>query len=166
MKRRIRPLALAAVAISLATAGCGGDDDEPTTAVEGASGATGATAAAIPLDSWIDQADTICADEGAAIDEAAAEQFAQGEQPSAAALDEFAAQTVVPSLQAQYDGISALPPPEGEEEQVNELLDSLQSAIDEVEQDPASLAEQSGNSTFAEANALATELGLRECGDG
>lgn len=166
MKRRARPLALAAVAISFAVAGCGGDDDEPTTAVEGASGATGATAAAIPLDSWIDQADEICAEGSGVIDAAAADQFAQGEQPDEAALDEFAQQTVVPSLQDQYDGISALPPPEGEEETVEELLDSLQAAIDEVEQDPAALGEQAGNSSFAEANTLATELGLQECGEG
>lgn len=100
------------------------------------------------------------------IDAAAADQFAQGEQPDEAALDEFAQQTVVPSLQDQYDGISALPPPEGEEETVEELLDSLQAAIDEVEQDPAALGEQAGNSSFAEANTLATELGLQECGEG
>ncbi len=165
MKRRIRPLALAAVAISLAAAGCGGDDDEPTTAVEGASGATGATAAAIPLDSWIDQADEVCAEEGAIIDEEAASQFGNS-QPDEAEIADFAEETAIPSLQAHYDAISALPPPEGEEEQADELLDSLQGAIDELEQDPAGLSDSGADSAFAEANVLATELGLQECGEG
>ena len=165
MKRRSLPFALAAVTAGLLVAGCGGDD-EPITAVEGASGATGPTAAAIPIDDWIDQADTICGEESAAIDDAAAETFTQGEQPDEAALDQFAAETVIPSLQAQYDAISALPPPEGEEDAAEELLDSLQAAIEEVEQDPAALGEAAGNETFAEANDLASELGLRECGEG
>jgi len=165
LKRRSRPLALATAVVSLVVAGCGGDD-EPATAVEGASGATGPTAAAIPLDDWIDQADTICGEEGAVIDAAAAETFTQGEQPDEAALDQFAAETVIPGLQAQYDAISALPPPEGEEEAAAELLDSLQAAIDEVEQDPSGLSGAAGSETFAEANTLATQLGLRECGEG
>jgi hypothetical protein len=166
LNRRSSRLALVAVAASLVIAGCGGDDDE-TTADEGTSGATGATAAApIALDDWIDQADTICSEETAAIDEAAAETFTQGEQPDEAALTEFAGETVIPSLQAQYDAISALPPPEGEEEAAEELLGSLQSAIEEVEQDPSALADQSAEGAFAEANALAAELGLRECGEG
>lgn len=74
--------------------------------------------------------------------------------------------TVIPSLQAQYDAISALPPPEGDEEAAEELLDSLQTAIEEVEEDPSALGEAAGNETFAEANRLAAELGLQECGEG
>lgn len=166
MNRSPRRLAFAAVVASLVIAGCGGDDDEPTT-TEGVSGATGvSTAAPIPVDDWIDQADTICGEESAAIDDAAAETFTEGEQPDEAALDEFAVDTVIPSLQAQYDAISALPPPEGEEDAAQELLDSLESAISEVEEDPGALGEAAGNEAFAEANRLATELGLQECGEG
>jgi hypothetical protein len=166
LKHRSSRLAVVAVAAGLAIAGCGGDDDE-TTADEGTSGATGAVAAEpIALDDWIEQADTICAEESAAIDEAAAQTFAAGEQPDEAALTEFADETVIPSLQAQHDAVSALPPPEGEEEAAEELLDSLQSAIEEVEQDPSALADQTAEGAFAEANALAAELGLLECGEG
>ena len=80
MKRRSLPLVLATAVVSLVVAGCGGDD-EPATAVEGDSGATGPTAAAIPLDDWIDQADTICGEEGAVIDDAAAETLPRASSP-------------------------------------------------------------------------------------
>lgn len=165
MIRRSRVLAAVAVAASLAVAGCGGDDDEPTTD-EGVSGATGPTAAAIPMDEWVEQADEICKEESAAIDEAAIEAF-QGGQPDDAAIAEFAGEVVAPSLQTQYDAISALPPPEGEEDQVAELLDALQSGIEEIEEDPSSLGTgtEAPDSAFAEANALAAELGLQECGE-
>ena len=166
MIRRSRVLAAAAVAASLAVAGCGGDDDETTT-TEGVSGATGATsAAAIPVDDWIEQADEICKEENAVIDEAAIEAF-QGGEPGEAAISEFAGDVVVPGLQAQHDAISALPPPEGEEDRAAELVDALQSGIEEIEEDPSALGTEteSPDSAFTEANALASELGLQECGE-
>jgi hypothetical protein len=168
MLTRITALLALALAAGLIAAGCGDDDDETTTAATtttetGATGATGAaTGEPLSQDEFITQADQICADGDKEIDQQAQETFGQGE-PSDQEVEQFASETVVPNIQRQIDGIGALTPPEGDEDEVSAILDAAQEALDEIEQDPSSL--QSGN-PFKQANQLAQDYGLTECGDG
>ena len=58
-----------------------------------------------------------------------------------------------------------LTPPEGDEQQVTEILDAAQSGIDEIEQDPSLLNQgPDAGGAFTEANQLAEGYGLTDCG--
>jgi hypothetical protein len=170
MFSRITGLLALALATGLIAAGCGDDDDDtatttssPTTTA-GATGATGATGEPLSKDEFITQADAICKAGDKKIDAAAQETFSGG-QPSQAEQEQFVTEDVVPNIQEQIDGLRALTPPEGDEEEVSAILDSAQDAIDQTEADPGALTE-GGDDPFSEANQLAEEYGLEVCGQG
>jgi hypothetical protein len=170
MFSRITMLLALALATGLIAAGCGDDDDDtatttssPTTTA-GATGATGATGEPLSKDEFITQADAICKAGDKKIDAAAQETFSGG-QPSQAEQEQFVTEDVVPNIQEQIDGLRALTPPEGDEEEVSAILDSAQDAIDQTEADPGALTE-GGDDPFSEANQLAEEYGLEVCGQG
>jgi hypothetical protein len=140
-------LALAAVlAAGAIAAGCGGGDDNDSST----SGLTKAE--------WIAKADAIC-QQGDQQIEAAARQAFGNQKPTAAAVQQFATGTALPNTQSQIDKIKALGAPSGEEDQVNEILDTVQADIDK-----AKAAGDIENNTFADGNALAKQYGLKVCG--
>ena len=167
MSRIIGVLALA-LAAALIAAGCGDDDETtttaaaPTTTTSGATGATGATGEALSKDEFIKQADQICADGDKSINEAF-NALGSGE-PSQQEQQQVVTDTVVPEIQGEIDGISALTPPAGDEEEVSAILDAAQSAVDQTKEDPTLLTQ--GQDPFQEANQLAKEYGLKVCGQG
>jgi hypothetical protein len=134
------------IALSAATVavGCGGEETHSKAA-------------------WVEQADGICAAADEDLNSAAEDQFG-GTAPSVDDQAEFVTDEVVPSLQTQHDEISELASPEGSEEQASELLASLQSGIDELESDPASITKTGADAPLAKATELASELGLTDCG--
>ena len=147
----------AAVAAVLAVgavgfAGCGGSDDT----------SGDSTTAAISKDDFVTQANQICAEGDKTLQTAGKAAFSGG-KPSKSDLQQFANDTVVPTIQGEIDGIEALGAPEGDEEQVNAITDAAQSAIDEVKADP-SVFVAGDQDVFAEANKLANAYGLTECG--
>jgi hypothetical protein len=74
---------------------------------------------------------------------------------------------VIPSVEDQIDQVTALTPPEGEEETFEEFSDQAASDLEEVKSDPSVLLERGGGEDpFAETNQLARELGLQVCGQG
>jgi hypothetical protein len=147
-----RLLALALAALAFAAAGCGDDDDEGTDT--GATGATGG-ASVTPLTEkeFVSQAEEICDDGTAALQE-------EGTPTSPDELEGYVTDTLVPNIQSQLDAIGALPPPEGQEDEVESFLDSAEEELDAIQSDPSSISEQS----FQETEQLAEELGLAECG--
>lgn len=166
MNRLTKLFAVTAIGAALLAAGCGGDDDETTsTTASTSTTTTEAGGETITKEQFITQADQICKSGDEAIDAAS-----QGLDRSSSAeeIEQFITATVLPSIQAQYDGIAALPVPAGDEATIEELLGSLQSAIDEAEADPAALAasESSADDPFAEVNQAARDYGLKDCGDG
>lgn len=163
MRNLTRLLALALAALAFAAVGCGGDDDEGTDT--GATGATGVSGAPLTQEEFISQADAICRTSGQDIDQEANSLFSGG-QPSQAEIDQFADEILVPGLQEQADGIRALTPPEGDEEEIGTMLDELEQAIDEIEQDPSLLQASDDAGPFAEVNQMAQDYGLEECGSG
>lgn len=151
MRRASTLVVLAALGTALFAAGCGGDDDD-----DGGE--------ALTKQEFVTQADQICKQGDAAINKEAAEVFNQG-QPSQDDQVAFVTDTVVPETQAQIDGIRELNPPEGDEEQVAEILDSADNGIEEIRSDPGA-ALQEGDNPLAEASGLAREYGLKVCGQG
>jgi hypothetical protein len=166
MNKVLMLLLAAALGVGLVAAGCGGDDDEETTvATTGPTGVTGA-AGGEPLSKqeFIKQADAICAKGDREINQTGQEVLG-GQQPSSEELEQFGSETVVPNIQNQIDQIRALTPPEGDEEEVSAILDAAQRGVDEIEQDPSLLGQgQDAGGAFEEANRLAQDYGLTDCG--
>lgn len=143
--------------------GCGGGDDSTTTA--GASGTSGAQGAALSKSEFLAQGNAICEKGDKEINAAASKIFTQGQAPSQADQEKFVTDTVIPNIQGQIDGLSALSPPSGDEDQVQAIIDAAQSALDQIKSDPSLITDQSGGSDpFAEANKLASAYGLDKCG--
>jgi ABC-type lipoprotein release transport system permease subunit len=144
---RIPVLLLGSVlAVGLIGAGCGGGDDDSDTT-------TSLTKA-----DWIAKADAICQQGNQEINQAAEQQFGN-QKPTAAAVQQFATGTALPNTQTQVDKIRALGAPSGDEDQVNEILNTVQADIDK-----AKSAGDIEDSTFADGNALAKQYGLKVCG--
>jgi hypothetical protein len=134
-------LTLAAAAV---LAGCGGDETQSKAA-------------------WVEQADGICATADEDLNQAAEEQFG-GTTPNVDDQAQFTSDELVPSLQSQHDEIADLAAPEGAEDEADALLAALQTGIDKLEADPASITKQGADAPLGEANQLADKLGLTDCG--
>ena len=135
------------LSLTLITAGCGDD-----TRGDGETKAEPLTKA-----EFTTKADKICAD-GSAELQASAKKL--GENPSEEEAGSFVSDSLVPNIQAQHDDLAQLRPPEGDEAKVEDLLASLQQAIDSLEDDPKSMLT---GQPFAEANDLAESYGLEKC---
>lgn len=136
----------AVLVIAFAVAGCGSDDSSSDST--------------ITKSEFITQANEICASSNKAIDTASEDAFSSN-QPSDAEIESFVNETVIPEVETQLTGIRDLGTPEGEEDQVNAILDAVDSALEESKVDPTSLVGESD--PFAEANKLSEEYGLNEC---
>ena len=148
MKRNaIMLLGLAAVA-ALVVAGCGGGGDDST------------STSSLAKPAWIAKADAICQQGNQEIEQAANEQFGkQSQQPTDEQIQQFTTETAVPSVQRQIDQIRDLGAPSGDEDQVNEILDTVQADIYKTKS-----AKTLPDDPFADGNALATQYGLTVCG--
>lgn len=135
--------------IAVGVAGCGGGDNSTT--------------AAPTKDEFITQADAICK-QGDEELQAAGRDLAAGGKPSDEEVNQFISDTLVPNLENQAEKLRALGAPEGDEAQVNAIVDGLDKAVEEVKADPTGLA--SGGVSFGEVNKLAQDYGLADCGNG
>ncbi len=149
MKKTLLML-VAALTCVMVVAGCGGDDDG------GDSDDGGGTA--LTKEEFVTQGNQICADGNAQIAEDAE---AIGDNPDQATSEAFVADSLVPNIQSQIDGLRDLGIPEGDEDQVNGMLEEAESALGEIESDPALLFDE--NDPFSEVNDQLTEYGLTEC---
>ncbi len=148
---RFRSLAaLAALALTLGLAGCGGDDD-----TSGDNGADSETA--ISKADFVEQGNAICADGNAEI--AAAADQVDPSDPAAAAS--FVTDTLVPNIEGQLADLRELGLPEGDEDVVSGVLDDAEGVLDEVAADPSLLT---GGDPFGEVNQQLIDYGLTECG--
>jgi hypothetical protein len=154
-------LALLALAAGLVIAGCGDDDDETTsgTATEATDSTDTGDDAPTKAD-FIKEADAICADADQALADVALEQYPEG-PPTGDDAVTFAEDVFIPNLQGQHDDLAALTPPEGEEDAFADLLEQLQTGIDEIADDPESFVE---TDALEDASVAASDFGLRSCG--
>ena len=141
-------LACAVVALVLGGTACGDDEDR------------------LSAEEFRTQANELCADFGAADDDAAQEFFGDDE-PSAEEVAAFFEESALPRVRALLDDLDELVPPESLEQDVEDLLDDARAALAEVEQaveeDPEAFL--AGEDPFAEVDARAVELGLDNCAD-
>jgi hypothetical protein len=135
-------------ALAALIAGCG--DDEDSSSGEGSSDAP--TKA-----EYLEEGNAICAKYNRQLDEL----FPQiPGQPGTPAFDSFAQEEIIPILETQISEVDALTPPEGDEETTQAIFDAANEGLETVKDDPSTLA----GDAFAEANQLANDYGLTECG--
>ncbi|HEU4393904.1 MAG TPA: hypothetical protein VFR04_09780 [Solirubrobacterales bacterium] len=146
-------------AIAAIVAGCGSSDDDSTQS-------TADNAPTKP--EFIKAADAICKQGDGEI-EAGFEKFAEenniprNQEPSDAQGVEIVETVIVPNIQTQSELIRGLGAPEGDEKEVDQLLDSLDEAIEAAEEEPKDLLAE-GTSPFGDVNQEAVDYGLRVCG--
>jgi hypothetical protein len=140
--------------LALLAGGCGGDDEDSK-----ASDTPSSEAPTPTKDEFVQQADAICA---AGNEELSTAADALGEAPTQEEIEGFASDTMVPNLQGQHDDIEALGAPEGDEDDVQAILDALQTGIDALTADPSLIT--SSDDPLADATDLAQTYGLQECG--
>ncbi|MBK5219794.1 MAG: hypothetical protein JJE35_08415 [Thermoleophilia bacterium] len=151
-----------AVAISLVAlfaavaAGCGGSDDT-----------TSETTAALTKAEFIKQAEAICVKGNEAI-EGEVEEFADDnevdtEDPTKAQQEEVITDVVAPGTKQQVEEIADLAAPSGDEEQIEAIVESVESGTTELEDQPELLFGE--KNPLAEGSKLARAYGLKECGE-
>ncbi|WP_243057946.1 hypothetical protein [Nocardioides sp. SR21] len=140
MKRSL--LLVPALALSFGfLAGCGGSDEEPLSSEE-----------------FVKQADKICADGNAELEEAAGDI----DPNNAEDVEGFVQDVLVPNIQGQHDDLEELVPPEDDQDTFDDMLAALQEGLDQLSDDPSLIT--SDSDIFGDANEEAQELGLTECG--
>jgi hypothetical protein len=150
-------VALAAfAAIAMIVAGCGGGGDSTT------------ESSSLTKAEFLEQGNSVCAKGNKEIEEGfeefEKENGLQDKQPTKAQLTEAIETVVLPAVRDQVEGIEALGAPSGEEAKVEAITVAADEAVEEGEEDPASLTSEKAD-PFAEANELANEYGLVKCGE-
>lgn len=147
-----KPLAIGAatlaVVLSLGLAACGSDDsstDEDS----------------LTNTELIEQADTICTDFNGQLAEKAASLTPDSSRDD---VNAFVTDEVVPLYEQEIDELRALKPNSEDEAAYTEMLDTLESELKKVEEDPGLMT--SGGTAFPEATGLAKDFGLTVCGTG
>lgn len=169
--RRIsrRPLALCAslLALGVLAVGCGSSDDSTTT--DGGVDGGGVTTSSLSKAEMIEQADEICEEANEALaedaDEFAKENDVDTTNPTEAQRQAVIVEVVVPNLREQAQKIEELGAPEGDEAEVEAVLDSLRKGADELEDQPMRLREAGGGPLKGTAE-LAKSYGFEVCGAG
>ncbi len=162
MSKRLLVLLAGIVATAAIFAGCGSSDDDSSDTVD--------VSVTVTKAQLIKQGDAICKQGNEEI-EAGFEKYAEennipdGKEPSDEQGVEIVETVIVPNLKTQSELIRGVGTPEGDEEQVGEMLDSLDAAIEEAEDDPESLFNEDTD-PFGDANEKAQEYGFSECGEG
>lgn len=149
--------AVAAVVLAALIAGCGGGDETTDETVT------------LTKTEFIKQGDAICQAGNEEIEEGF-EEFAEendlpeNKEPSKEQGVELVETVILPSIQQQGEEIRELGAPDGDEEQVDELLTSLEEAVAEGEDDPEILFEGKTD-PFGKVNQLTKDYGFKVCGE-
>lgn len=156
MSKPLMALLAAFAAIAL-VAGCGGGDDSTD------------STSSLTKAQFLKQGNAICEKGNDEVEEGVAKfakehNFSGGNQPTKAELTEAAEEILIPSVDKQLEGLRDLGAPAGEEEKVDEILSAAEKALEEGEEDPASLTAES-TGPFTEVNKMASDYGLTTCGE-
>jgi hypothetical protein len=158
LTKRLIALFACLVPFALIAAGCGSSDNTESTATT-----------ALTKAEFLKKGNAICAQGNKEINEGF-EAFFEGsnlkknEEPSKAQKEEAAETILIPAIRKDVDSIRALGAPEGEEEQVEEILDAAEEALEKLETEPAAAIDES-NHAFVKVNKLSREYGLTVCGE-
>jgi hypothetical protein len=165
VSKRIIAMLVGALAIAV-IAGCGGGSDSSSTSGESTSSGDGG-GSSISKAEFIKKADAICA-KGSETANEEAEEFAEDnnvdtENPTPEQLEEVVSDVVAPNIQIEAEEIAALGAPQGDEAEVEAIVNSVEEAVSALEGDPSKVGE--GESPLAEATKLAKSYGLKNCGE-
>jgi len=131
-------------------AGCGGDGEQTVSKEE-----------------YLKRASTICKEgnqELAAESKKAFRDVKAGEKPTAEQLERYARDVVVPMVRRQVEELRALPDPEGAADQVDEIYDAFEEALDRVDEKPSLLTDNPNVfDVFKEADELSEKYGFPVC---
>jgi ABC-type glycerol-3-phosphate transport system substrate-binding protein len=160
---------VAMLALAALVAGCGGgsSSSDSSTSAESESSSTDAGGEAPTKSAFISEADKICGDADAALNKEVTDYAEENgipitgnEKPTEDQEIEIFQAVVLPNIGRQAEDIAALTPPEGEEETVEDLTDTLSSEVAELEEEGGIL----GKGTLAGATEKAKAYGLNTCG--
>jgi hypothetical protein len=154
---KLLTVAAAAAVLAALVAGCGGGDDTTDETVT------------LTKVEFIKQGDAICKAGNKEI-EKGFEEFAEendlpeNKEPSQEQGVELVETVLLPNVQQQAEELRELGAPEGDEEQVDELLTSLEDAVAEGEDEPELLFEGKTD-PFGDVNQQASDYGFKVCGE-
>ena len=137
--------------IALTAAGCGDDDGDETS--------TGSDQS-LSKEEFIAQGDQIRTEGDAKIDAEGAQPSSPGGPARSASL----VQVIVPGMRAQLQQLRELPPPEGDEAEIQEMLDAFEQGIDD--DNPRQLAGGAALDRITEARVLFGDYGFMSCNRG
>jgi hypothetical protein len=176
LRFKILSAVLPALILAPAAAGCGGDDSSGDDRVM-------TSGPLVPSKrDYISEADGLCAFYETRVEELGRQRFGlnakdfkvlpsgqivfrAGRRPSDAAIEDFVLSTAVPELREQLEEVRAITPPAGDEAEVVAIYDSAARAVDGLEADPASFADDAAvQRLFAKARRMGRRYGLRQCG--
>jgi hypothetical protein len=144
-----------ALALALATAGCGGDSGD----------SEGTTATRVSKAAFVERADAICiqtynqvkAGYEAFVKEAGSEPFSTIEE-----IEDYADSVLIPARQEEVEELRDAGMPKGEEDQVEAILAAFEEGIEKAEESPRD-AVTSPAGVFVKAAELAKSFGLAGC---
>ena len=113
----------AVLAVVVVLSGCGGDE--------------------ISREEYLRRAQEICDKGNDELEKASEEAFAEipeGERPTDEQFEAYARETVVPMVRDQVRQLRDLPPPEGGAEEVDEIYDAIDEALDRLDDYPRLVA--------------------------
>ena len=172
-KRKIAATLVALLAVVAVVAGCGGGGSSSdstggaTTGGETTSGGSTESSGAAPTKAaFIKEGDEICTDDENELNEEI-EAFAKEngidlktDELSSDQETELFQELVLPNIGKQAEELGALTPPEGDEETIEELTDTLASEVEEAED----AGGKPGSDTLAGATKMAKAYGFKACG--
>lgn len=159
MRKVFTTVAVALVATAFLAA-CGGDDDDSS-----------ADAESLPKEEFVERADAECKESAEALDAEVEAVFeAHPELAEVASVEDIPDDVIDEVINTGISNYEDLLPelrkiaPEGEEEAWSDVLDDVEAALDEIEDDPRQFFDPGAEDPFEEARTGAEELGLTECG--
>jgi hypothetical protein len=165
-QRKIVLMLAALLALAGLVAGCGGGGSSSgstsdTTSTESGDSSGGAPTKAV----FIKEADKICTDDEAELNEeitafAKEKGISTSEEPAEDLQIELFHDLVLPNIARQAEDIAALTPPEGDEETIEELTDTLSEEVAAAEEESG----LPGDETLKGATDMAKVYGFKSCG--
>jgi hypothetical protein len=121
----------------------------------------------IAKDEYLKRAATICREgnkELATATQQAFKDLKPGEKPTTEQLERYARDVVVPMVRQQVKDLRALPDPKGAGDQVDEIYDAFDRALDRIDKEPSLLTNNPDIfGLFKEADDLSKKYGFPVC---
>ena len=145
MSKRITALA-AVVALAVIAAGCGDSGEEALTKAE-----------------FVKQADAICKEHDKQVQVDFQSYIEESKTPPKDEGAKLIETVFFPNIESEIEELRELVPPEGDEDQVTEMLDATEAGLEKAETEPDRILTLEAN-PFGDAKQLATDYGLKVCG--